>query len=417
MKSIDVEQQFLYSLLTNGELIKQCKLTPNDFASVIHAQIYDAAIQCEKNNEPVDPVTVSLELERRQHIQDMNYFSELVDKAVGSAKNFDAYQRKIREAARNREAKKIAVSLQYQLDEDDPNIAVSNAIRDLMALDDTKRTFDCHIKRAVEESCQAIDATQGTDGLIGIPTGLSELDRCLGGFHDTDLIVIASRPAMGKTAFMLSSAHAANAPCGIISAEQSATQVAMRLLSIEGSINSQNLRCAKLSDHEWKRLSESAIELSGRNVWINDQPAIDITDLVRQARQWKYHNDIKILYVDYLQKIRGSNLRAPRWEQVTEIVQTLKNLARELSIPVFVLAQVKREVDTRADKRPRMGDISDASEVEKEADVIATLYRDVEQEPNVAEVLIEKNRHGDTGLVMTQYIGKYFQFKDRALLS
>ena len=164
-------------------------------------------------------------------------------------------------------------------------------------------------------------------------------------------------------------------------------------------------------------MSASVIALQDRPVWLNDEASISITSLARQAREWKFNHNIEILYVDYIQKIKGSNQRATRTEQVTEVVGALKNLARELKIPVVALAQVKREVESRNDKRPKAGDMSDASEIEKEADTILTLYRDEVYEEHsdqagIAEIDICKNRHGPTGVIRCRFIGKYFQFKD-----
>ena len=194
-------------------------------------------------------------------------------------------------------------------------------------------------------------------------------------------------------------------------------QVGLRLISMQGSVNSQNLRTATLDESEWSRVSAGAIALQNIQGAINDKPGINITEVVAQARKWKFERGIKILYLDYIQKIKGSNPRATRTEQVTEVVGTLKNLAKELRIPVVALAQVNRQCEQRPDKRPTSSDIADASEIEKEADVIMALYRDEVYEDDtpdrgVAELILTKNRHGPIGTLRCHFIGKYFQFKD-----
>lgn len=414
-KTVELEQIMLSSLLLAGECMAQCTLSREDFTVATHAAIFDALRQCERNGTLIDIVTVSEAMERNGTLEacgGMNYIKELC-KAPGTPLNFTHYQGMIKAEARKRRAKQIAINLQFQLDEHESDDAVSLAIRELMAIDVQQKNYNRTLADSLKSGLEDVRKAFDRDGMTGITSGLVEVDQCIGGFHESDLIVIAARPGMGKTALMLSAAHAANVPCGIISAEQSGEQAALRLLSIDGSIHSQNLRCAKLEGPEWTRVDVSSRRLFDRPIWINDQPAIDINAVIRQARLWKYHNGIKALYVDYIQKLRGTNQKLARWEQITDIVQQLKNLARELQIPVIALAQVKRDVDQRSDKRPRMGDISDASEIEKEADLIMTLYRDTENAPGVAEILIEKNRHGDTGSIMCQYVGKYFQFKTR----
>lgn len=416
MNSIESEQAVLAVLLMNGELITSCKLHRDEFSAATLSAIFDAMRQCEKNGTLIDIITVAECLERSNTLDavgGMKFLGELCEGYAGAFQNFTAYEANVRKCARSRKAKQIALNLQMRIDIDQDDQAVSCAIRDLMALDVEQKNFDWHIKDAVREGIKQVEMAMNAGGMTGITSGLKELDDCIGGFHESDLIVIAARPAMGKTAFLLSAAHSANVPCGIISSEQSSEQMALRLISIGGSVHSQNVRSATLSEGEWTRFGCAAQNLASRQIWINDQPAIDISALVRQARIWKHNNKIQALYVDYIQKIRGQNQKAPRWEQITDIVQQLKNLARELRIPIISLAQVKRDVDSRADKLPRMGDISDASEIEKEADLIMTLYRDVQESPGVAQILIEKNRHGDVGNINCQYVGKYFQFKDR----
>lgn len=308
-KFIELEQIMLSSLFFAGEYLAQCTLSREDFSVATHAAIFDAMRQCERNGTMIDIVTVAEAMERNGTLSacgGMAYLGDLC-KSPGTPLNISHYQGMMKAESRKRRAKQVALNLQFQLDENESDEAVSTAIRELMAIDVQQKNYDRTLADSLKSGLEEVRKAFDRDGMTGITTGLIEVDQCIGGFHDSDLIVIAARPGMGKTALMLSAAHAANVPCGIISAEQSGEQAALRLLSIDGSIHSQNLRCAKLDMPEWTRVDVSSRRLFDRPIWINDQPAIDISAVIRQARQWKYHNGIKALYVDYIQKLRGTN--------------------------------------------------------------------------------------------------------------
>jgi len=189
------------------------------------------------------------------------------------------------------------------------------------------------------------------------------------------------------------------------------------MLSIEGSCDAQKIRTATLDDDFTNKLSMAARRLVNKKIWINDQPAINIVQLCRQVREWVHRYGAQIAYVDYIQKIKGSSSRMNPKESTAEVVSTLKNLAKELQIPIVALAQVNREVDKRTEQRPHMGDLSNAGEIEMEADLVIMLYRDEvynseSPDKGIAELLVEKNRHGPTGRIRTAWIGRYMQFKE-----
>lgn len=417
MKSQNVEQQLLYVIFINGHLINQCDVNQNDFTHESDKMIFGAMLEVAADNKPIDLITVGEHLENKYRTVDMNYLASIVKNGVGSPSSIKAYSDLIKKASRKRQASYIARELQAQLQDGYQGDPIAEAITKLMAVDKSEANYSYTLKECLHAGIKSIEEAHGKEGLLGIPTGLTDLDEATGGCHKTDLTIIGARPAMGKTALLFCMACASNARGGIISAEQGHVQAALRFISIKGSLDSQKLRTATLNEAEWTKLSGTSIALRDLPIFINDQPAIDINALVRQAREWKFNEGIEILYVDYVQKIKGSNPKDPKWMQVTEVVGTLKNLARELDIPIVALAQVKRDVENREDKRPRMGDMSDASEIEKESDVIMTLYRDdVYNEHSelqgLADLDIVKNRHGPTGTIRTKFIGKYFQFKD-----
>jgi len=418
MNSLASEQAALYVLLTDGSRLSECNLDSSDFSTQSHKIIYEAIQAVAANGKAIDIITVSEDIEQKYRTVDMNYFGQLIEKGVGTGRYLSEYCASIKEAARKRKGVDIANTLQQSLQSGSDSDPIALAIKELIAIDKSQKNHNHTLKQCLESGLTLVQEAHEKDGgLVGITTGIKDLDESTGGFHDTDLAVIGARPAMGKTSLLFSMAHAANMPCGIISAEQGMAQAGLRMLSIHGSIDSQKLRTANLSDHDWSMVSGSTLALKDRQAWLNDEASISITGLIRQAREWKFNHDIKILYVDYIQKIKGSNPSKSKTEQVTEVTQSLKNLARELNIPVVALAQVKRDVESRSDRRPKAGDMSDASEIEKEADVIITLYRDEvydehTQDYGIAELDICKNRHGPTGLIKTLFIGKYFQFKD-----
>lgn len=246
-----------------------------------------------------------------------------------------------------------------------------------------------------------------------------DLAQCIKVSHPDSLYITDGYVVTHNTALMLNFAHAADKPAGIVSSEQGNEQIGIRMLSMQGQINATTLRTAKLQEDEWPKLTAAHHALKDRQIYINDEPSINIIGLARQAREWKYRYDIGALFVDYVQRIKGSTKGQNKLEQVTEVVGALKSLAKELNIPVIALAQVNRSVDSRPDKRPNMGDLSDASEIEKEADSIIMLYRDevYNEDTNskgIAELIFEKNRHGPTGTVRCMFQGQYMRFRELA---
>ena len=380
MNSRKVEQQALYVIIKHPATLSQCNLVPEDFTHTTDQMIFDAMLNVAASNSPVDLVTISEYLEHKYREVDMRYLGELVENGFGLETSIRTYCDIIKKASRKRQASTIARNLQQQLEENYPGDPIAEAITKLMAVDKSSVNYSHTLKEALIKSIEAIQKASEMEGIVGIPTGLTDLDDSTGGFHNTDLTVIGARPAMGKTALLLGMCLASNKRGGVISAEQGAQQAASRFISMKGSLDSQKLRTAQLSESEWSLLSGTVVSMQELPIYINDQPAIDINALVRQAREWKFN-------------------------------------ARELQIPSVALAQVKREVDSRTDRRPQIGDMSDASEIEKEADVIMTLYREDAYDENaefkgLADLDVVKNRHGPTGTIRTKFIGKYFQFKD-----
>lgn len=415
MKNYDMELAVVAGMMQDNSRIQEVDLLPEEFAFEIPRSIYSAIQDLTAQRIPADVITVAEYMTTTSHVGD-DWFSQIahiVSNVVGV--NVKAYSERVRELATKRKAAQIAHALMDTAEEGQS--AVDEAIRALMDLGRTKRKYEYTIKETLRGALDEIEENLEKGELSGVPSGIGDIDNILGGFHNTDLVVIGARPAMGKTAMLLNCLLGADCSVGLISAEQGHQQIGTRIIAIDGLVNAQDMRRAsRLDDSQFARISASVARLMPRNIHINDMPAPTLQDIQRQARKWKFRNDIKALYVDYIQRVKG-NAKLPRHEQVAEIAMGLKELARELEIPVIALAQVNRQVEARANKRPMMSDLKDSGAVEQEADVIMTLYRDEvydESTPDkgIIEIGIQKNRHGVTGIIRAAWRGEYLKISE-----
>lgn len=415
------EEALLGCLLLDNAQLRRIEVSAADFVSATHRQMFEAIRRMVSAGKVTDALTVAETLEaetgRREWLSPM---ARMVQETLAPV-NAPAYAQAIRKASIARQAKAAAVALAQDVD-GDGNAAIDAAIKALMDLTKVQADHVCHQFEAMQTAIDEMAAREGR--LPGIRSGMRDLDESLGGFHAEDLIVVGARPAMGKTAFMLNVASAANCPVGIISGEQGRAQVGMRFLAIDGGISLHSMRTGKLESGEWERVTKALGTAKDKPVWINDKPAPTIEDVVRQARVWKFDRNIGLLMVDYLQKLRGGSGENFRL-QVGDITTQLKDLARELKIPVVALAQVKREVESRnvgsdgMGRMPFMSDLAEAAIIEQEADQIITLYRpevydDRPQFKGLAYANICKNRHGPVGHKEIAWRGEFLQFGDLA---
>ncbi len=415
---LEAEHSVIGALLLDNSKIADIDLTPLDFCDDSLGQIFGAIRNLEAKNQPFDVFTVSDELNRTTG-RDWVVMVASIAKNATSAVNAHIYAGHVKRYRRYRDARLIAQQLQRDIGQDDG--AIDRAIAELMALDTQAKQTTYSMRETVKQAVDYVDEVNKKGGVItGIHTGLKELDHQIGGYQDSDLLVLGARPAMGKTGFLLSSALACGVPAAIISAEMSAMQLGFRAISNAGKVDSQLLRTANLDDTDWPKISAAVHRLVDLPIWIDDRSSPTIAEVQRWARKMKQKHGIKILFVDYLQRLKGNNPRMGRVDQVGEIVLGLKSLAKELNIPVVALAQVNRDVEKRPDKRPQMGDLANSSEIEKEADEIIMLYRDEvynedSEDKGVAEFIFEKNRHGPTGTVRAAWIPQYMLFADLAV--
>lgn len=413
-KSREAEQAVLGAAMLT-DVLSDTDLTTADFLDDANKDIWSAMQAVHADRHPVDLTTVHAKLLERGRNW-TKYLAEL-SKNTPSAANWKAYADYVKKYSRL--ARQEEILEQARADLFDGADIADETISALMQLTGDTVSYECDTKSAVSDAIKHLEDVR--DGKIKtVPTGLIDLDDALGGFHSSDLIIVGARPALGKTAVMLNFTSAANVPVGIISSEQGRAQIAGRLLSINGGAPVSRMRDAKLTNQDWDNTFKAAALLANRNqMFINDKPKTSILDIERQARKWRHRNGIQALYVDYIQRIHHPDTSMPKHERVGEIARDLKNIARELDIPVIALAQVNRKVEERNCKRPQMGDLADSSEIEKEADQIITLYRDEvydqnTQDAGLIEYLIRKNRHGEVKAVIAQWRGEYMQVRNLA---
>lgn len=409
-----VSANVLGGLLMDNSQSMSLDLVADDFLNQSHRQVYSAVMELISDNQPADIITVSERLNKQTGRDWFGLLNEITRDTYSTA-NLSHYAKLLKDDSRKRKALDICNRLQLELNSGSDG--VDEAIRDLISLNVGKKNHECGINAALKSAIENIEVAFDSDGSVtGITTGLVDLDKCLSGLHSPDLIVLGARPSVGKTALLINMVLASDSSCGVISSEQGRDQLGMRSLAIDGSVSAHGMRLGNLKETDFSRITASSVKLKDKVIRINDHPSPTIDDVIRQARSWKFTHDIKLLFVDYIQRIKV-NSQAPKHERIEIIVMALKSLAKELNIAVVALAQVNRQVESRENKRPLMSDLKDSGSIEQEADVIMTLYRDEVYNPEtpdkgIAEITVLKNRHGPTGFVRCVWNGEFMQFHD-----
>jgi replicative DNA helicase len=401
------------------------KLTEDDFYRRDHRLIYRAIGDLSRRGQPFDAVTVGEWFEANGLSEMIAGGAYLIDLASNtpSAANIAAYAKIVRDKSILRQAIDIGsqlVETAFKPNGSDSASILDDAIRALMALHKAEESHEHTLKAAVSAAfAKAQEASEAGGKLMGIPTGIPKVDARLGGWNDSDLILIGARPAMGKTALMVNFADAAAAAghtVGVVSGEMSALQYGQRAISMSSNVPAELMRNGQFKEEDWPKLQAAARLLNSRQMRLYDRSAPTIEEVQRVARRWRQELGIGILYIDYLQRIRVRGM-SNRAEEVGEAARCLKDLARDLNIPVVCLAQVVRAVEVREDKRPGAGDLANSDEATREADQILMLYRDEVYNDNtsergLAELNCEKNRHGPTGQFILRFDGPTMTFSD-----
>lgn len=421
-QNIDAEQSLLGALLIDKDAIVAVAelLHIDDFyKSEQHGSIYMAILELFEKREPIDLVTVTEKLRQAGSLDKAGgsaYLAELVNK-VPTAAHVESYARIIREHSVRRRL--ISNSTRFIDMAYDEGIEVSNVLEEAeqsvfaISQQHVKRDF-IHLKDALAQSFDRLDELQKTSGkLRGVPTGFRDLDSKLAGMQDSNLIIFAARPGMGKTSFALNIAqHAAvvaGLPVGIFSLEMSQEELVDRLLVAQADIDAWKLKTGRLDDKDFDRLSHAMGQLAEAPIFIDDTPGLSMSEMRTKARRLQAEHGLKLLVVDYLQLIKGRNLEN-RVQEVSEISQSLKNLARELKIPVFALSQLSRAVESRGVKKPQLADLRESGAIEQDADVVMFIYREEADNFEAVKLDIQKHRNGSTGEIDLIFRGDRLKF-------
>ncbi|QXM06983.1 replicative DNA helicase [Crassaminicella indica] len=425
--NIDAEQSVLGAMILDKEAIIMATeiIRGEDFYKEAHKEIFDAIIALYSRDEPVDLITLSEELTQRQTLEaigGLTYLTSL-SSAVPTTTNVKYYAKIVEEKSILRRLIKASSEILekgYQAEEE------VTSILDLAE----KSIFDISQKKSQEgftgirevllETFDKIDELyKNKGGITGLTTGFTDIDRKTSGLQKSDLILVAARPSMGKTAFSINVAQnaaiKAGASVAIFSLEMSKEQLVQRMLSSESLIEIQKIRTGTLSEDDWPKLARAMGPLAQAKIFIDDTPGISVMEMKAKCRRLKIEQGLDLVLIDYLQLMSGDGRSESRQQEISNISRSLKGLAREMDCPVIALSQLSRAPELRADHRPILSDLRESGAIEQDADLVMFLYRDEYYHPdsekkNIGEVIIAKQRNGSTGTVELAWLGQFTKF-------
>lgn len=438
-QAVDLEEATLGALMLEREAVTTVIdiLKPDSFYKESHAEIYSAIVDLFNNSEPVDLLTVTNKLRKMGKLEFAGgayYITELTTK-VNSSANIEYHARIIVQQAIKRKLIKLASEIQQDAYEDTTDVfhLLDRSEQSLFEISESNiRKNVADMRSIMKEAVTELEAKKKhKDGLTGVPSGFSALDRLTSGWQKSDLVIIAARPGMGKTAFVVSAMRNAavefNYPVAIFSLEMSSIQLVNRLISAESELEGEKIKKGTLADYEWEQMVHKTSRLSEAPIFIDDTPALSILELRAKARRLKAQHDVQLIIIDYLQLMSGDTSRnggsGNREQEIASISRSLKNIAKELNVPVIALSQLSRAVETRGgDKRPQLSDLRESGSIEQDADMVVFLYRpeyygiteDEQGNPTKSsgEVIIAKHRNGSLDSVQLKFIGKFTKFCD-----
>lgn len=435
---LELEEAVLGALMIENDSLNQVIdiLHPESFYKVAHQEIYKCIFELFSESEPIDMLTVTQHLRKKGKLEMVggpSYIMRLTS-SINSAANIEYHARIITEQSIKRELIAISSEIQRDAFEDSSDVfdLLDMAEQRLFQISESniRKNFSS-MAPLVQQAIKEIEARKDLkDGLTGVPSGFTALDRVTAGWQRSDLIILAARPAMGKTAFSLTALRNAavdfNQPAAIFSLEMSELQLANRLISSEAELESDKIKRGNLAEYEWQQLYQKTSKISEAPIFIDDTPALSVLELRAKCRRLKAQHDIQLVVVDYLQLMTagtGKNSPGNREQEIATISRSLKGIAKELNVPVIALSQLSRAVETRGgDKRPQLSDLRESGSIEQDADMVLFLYRpeyygitqDMEGNPTtgVGEVIIAKHRNGSLADVKLKFIGKYTKFQN-----
>jgi len=425
--SVEAEQSVIGSMIMDREAIVVASelISGDDFYNKQYGVLFETMVELNDKGHPVDLITLQDKLKEKDvppEVSSLEFVRDLIT-AVPTSANIKYYA--------NIVAEKATLRRLIRLNEEIANTCYVGKENLEFILEDTeKRIFQLvqrrntedftPIRQVVMNAMDKVEAAARNKGSVtGVPTGFLDLDYRTAGMQPSDLILIAARPSMGKTAFVLNIAqHVAfkqNKSVAIFSLEMSKEQLVNRMFALEANIDAQNLRTGQLNDEEWEKLIESAGVIGRSNLYIDDTPGISVAELRSKCRKLKLEKGLDMVIIDYLQLMSGSGRSESRQQEISDISRSLKGIARELSVPVLALSQLSRAVEQRPDHRPMMSDLRESGAIEQDADVVMFIYRDdyynhETEKKDIAEIIIAKQRNGPIGTIELAWLPKYTKF-------
>ncbi len=431
-QNVDAEMAVLGSMLLDEEAVSIAVelLDTNSFYKDSHRRIFEAIRGLYNNNKAVDLITLTDELKKDELLEEVggvSFLTNLVNSVPTSA-NISYYVGIVKEKSILRtlisNATKI-VSFCYESEGNNIDEVIDNAQRLMFEVSDKKsQGAYSHLKEVIKDSIETIDKLyQNKAHVTGIPSGYIDFDMKTAGLQPSDLIIVAGRPSMGKSAFAIGIAEYAGVveklPVAFFSLEMSKEQLAQRLLCSHAKVDAHKVRTGYLSHSDWPRLTAAAGKLSEAPIFIDDTAGISVMELRAKARRLKAQHDIQLIVLDYLQLMRGSANIENRQQEISDISRSLKALARELDIPIIAISQLSRAVESRTDHRPQLSDLRESGAIEQDADVVVLILREEYYAPTpdnqgIAEIIIAKQRNGPVGSLKLSFIKEYTRFENIA---
>lgn len=425
--SLEAEQSVIGSMIMDRDAIVMASeiIDSSDFYDQQKGILFDTMLELNNEGKPVDLVTLQDRLKEKDvpaQLSSLEFIRNIVSSVPTSA-NIKYYAQIVREKAVLRRLIKVAEEIANvcYLDKEKLDVILEKTEKQIFDIAQNRGSKEfTDIKEIVLRSINSIEAASKNKGSVtGIATGFYDLDYKTAGLQPSDLILIAARPSMGKTAFALNIAEyvalRSNITTAIFSLEMSQDQLVKRLISMNSRVDSQNIRTGNLSADEWASLMESARIIGNSNLVIDDTSAITVGELRSKCRKLKLEKNLGLVVIDYLQLMSGSKRSESRQQEISEISRALKSLAREVNVPIVALSQLSRAVEQRPDKRPMLSDLRESGAIEQDADVVMFIYRDEyynmdTQEPGVSEIIIGKQRNGPTGTVKLAWQSQFTKF-------
>ncbi len=425
--SVEAEQSVIGSMIMDREAITAASeiLTEEDFYNKQYGILFETMIELNDEGKPVDLVTLQNRLKEKDvppEVSSLEFVRDLIT-AVPTSANIKHYAGIVAEKATLRKLIRVneEIANTCYMGKENLEVILEETEKKVFQLVQQRNTGDyVPIRQVVMNALDKIEQSGRNKGAVtGIPTGFMDLDYKTAGMQPSDLVLIAARPSMGKTAFVLNIAeHVAfkqNKTVAVFSLEMSKEQLVNRLLSLHSRVDSQHIRTGNLSDQEWDKLIESANVIGKSNLIIDDTPGISIAELRSKCRKYKLEHNLSMIIIDYLQLMSGSGRSDSRQQEISDISRSLKAVARELSVPVLALSQLSRAVEQRPDHRPMLSDLRESGAIEQDADVVMFIYRDDyynhdTDRKDIAEIIIAKQRNGPIGTVELAWLPNLTKF-------